>query len=193
VSLPSALGAMLTGGSSTRMGREKPGIELQGRTLAQRAGHTLAQFAVEVVQVGGEPLPDLQRRYIPDLRSGCGPAAGIEAALAAADIPVVVLAVDLPMVPASLLLEALRAIDTGAVICAPRLEGRWHPLCAAYSQAALAPLQSRLDAGKFKMQQFLDELATPLENDALRTLGDPEEMLLNVNTPADLELARDLL
>ena len=38
---------------------------------------------------------------------------------------VVVLAVDLPLVSTSLLLEALRAVDTGAVIAAPRWKDRW--------------------------------------------------------------------
>ena len=93
----------------------------------------------------------------------------------------------------SLLLETLRAVEAGAIICAPRLEGRWHPLCAAYAQAALAPLQSRLDAGKLGMQRFLDDVATPLEDEALRALGDPEQILLNVNTPEDLARAQDLL
>lgn len=193
MSLPEVMGALLAGGSSTRMGRPKADVKLGGCSLAQRACQTLAPFTVEVVQVGGEPIADLRRRHLPDARSGAGPAAGIEAALSDAGIHVVALALDLPFVPPALLLATLAAVDQGAPICAPRWEHRWHPLCAAYSATALIPLQERLDRGALDLQGLLDEIGTPLEGSELDKFGDPTEMLLNINTPEDLARAEKLL
>ena len=191
--VPAAMGALLAGGSSRRMGRPKADIQLHGRSLAQRAGHTLAQFTLEVVQIGGEPIAGLRRRHIHDARSDCGPAAGIEAALLDTEIAVVVLAVDLPLVPPVLLLEALRRADAGAPICAPRWHGRWHPLCAAYTAEALAPLRARLDRGDRDLYGLLDERATAIEGRDLERFGDPGEMLLNINTAEDLAAAERCL
>lgn len=187
------MGALLVGGSSTRMGRRKAEVELGHRSLAERASDTLAQFTTEVVLVGGEPIAGLGRRHLPDARQGVGPAAGIEAALSDAGIHVVALALDLPFVPPELLLATLAVVDQGAIICAPRWEGRWHPLCATYSQAALNPMRERLDRGVFNLYSLLNEFATPLESEVLREVGKPANVLLNINTPEDLSLAERLL
>ena len=188
------VGALLAGGRSSRMGSAKATLVVGGMTLAARAAATLRQVAADCVQVGGEAIPGLGLPLWPDLRVDCGPAAGIEAALAgAAPSPIVVLAVDLPLVPAGLLIHALEETQAGAVIAAPRWQDRWHPLCAAYSAAALEPLRRRLDAGRIGLQGLLDELAVPLEGEAFAAHGNPRDFLLNLNTPADLEQAEALL
>ena len=184
---------MLVGGFSTRMGRPKANVQLGQLSLAARASDTLSVLSTEVILVGGEPIADLQHPHLPDARKDAGPAAGIETALSNADINVVALALDLPFVPPELLLATLAVVDQGAIICAPRWEGRWHPLCATYSQAALDPLRQRLDCGVFDLYGLLDEIATPLETNALREVGEPTEILLNINTPEDLEVAEKLL
>jgi molybdopterin-guanine dinucleotide biosynthesis protein A len=195
------VGVLLAGGSSSRMGSPKAGLALGGVTLAARAAATLRQAVDECapegrecIQAGGEAVPGLEWPLWPDLRADGGPAAGIEAALTgAAPAPIVVLALDLPLVPAGLLIDALDRVRAGAAIAAPRWQDRWHPLCAAYRPAALPPLQVRLDAGDRDLQGLLDELAVAIEEDALRAHGDPARTLLNVNTPADLETAAALL
>ena len=184
---------MLVGGFSTRMGRPKANVQLGQLSLAARASDTLSVLSTEVILVGGEPIADLQHPHLPDARKDAGPAAGIETALSNADINVVALALDLPFVPPELLLATLAVVDQGAIICAPRWEGRWHPLCATYSQAALGPLRQRLDRGVFDLYGLLDEIATPLGTNALRKVGEPTEILLNINTPKDLEVAEKLL
>ena len=128
MNLPKAIGALLVGGFSTRMGRPKAEVQLGRLSLATRASDTLSVLSTEVILVGGEPIDDLQHRHLPDARKDAGPAAGIETALSNASIHVVVLALDLPFVPPELLLETLAVVDQGAIICAPRWEGRWHPL-----------------------------------------------------------------
>lgn len=162
-------------------------------TLAQRAAATLHALTPEVIQVGGEPIAALGLPHVADRRQGAGPMAGVETALARVEVPLVVLAVDLPFVSPELLQEALRAVEHGAEICAPFWNERWHPLCAVYSPKVLPHIEARLDAGDHGMQGLLEELGTTLPEQVLEGLGDPEKLLRNINTRQDLEDARDLL
>lgn len=175
------------------MGRPKADVEFDGMTLAQHATKTLRALTEDVVQVGGEPISALDLPHLADRRQGAGPMAGIETALARVEVPLVVLAVDLPFVPPELLKEALRTVERGAEICAPHWSGRWHPLCAVYSPRALPHIESRLDAGDYGMQGLLGEVGTALSEEMLESFGDPEKLLRNINTPQELEDARDLL
>ncbi len=89
-------GAVLTGGASRRMGRDKATLEIGGRAMSARVAHALEQAgAAEVLFVGGGPS-DRSRRAIPDDHPGEGPLGGLVTALrAAANELVVVLACDL--------------------------------------------------------------------------------------------------
>ena len=176
------LGAVIAGGTSSRMGTTKAEIDVGGVTLGLRAIRTLRRVADEVIQVGGAPIEGGGIEVIPDRRPGLGPAAGIETALHRADGPVVILAVDLPRVSAALLTECLRAVHAGAAAAAPRTD-RWHPLCAAYGLAALEPLSARLDAEDLSLQELLDATSAV-------AINAPPGSLRNVNRPQDLEAIR---
>jgi len=185
--------ALLAGGASKRMGTPKADLQLGGVTLAERALRTLRAVTDMVVQAGGEPIAGLEVPLLSDRRRDAGPAAGIEAALIHFDLPVAVLAVDLPFVVPAVLDEALHRVERGAEICAPHWRGRWHPLCAVYSPDALPRIARRLDADKLGLQSLLQQLGTALPEDLLRSLGDPDRLLFNINTPEDLETARAML
>jgi molybdopterin-guanine dinucleotide biosynthesis protein A len=173
------------------MGEPKASLDLAGLPLAGWAGAALAQVTGELVQVGGEPIADLGWPVWPDRRPDAGPAAGLEAALLGARSAVIVCAVDTPFVPPGLLRAALRAVRHGAMAAVPRWRGRWHPLCGAYAPDTLPFLTARLDARQVDLQSLLESVAVwPLGGAALRGFGQPDTMLLNVNSPADLQRAR---
>lgn len=186
-------GALLAGGASLRMGRAKAELELDGMTLAQRIAETLQALTPDVVQAGGEPIAAIGFPWLEDRRRNAGPMAGIETALAEVDVPLVVLAIDLPFVPAGLLREALRLVQAGAEICAPYWGDRWHPLCAVYSPGSLPRISARLDAGDYSMRALLEAVGTALPEEVLGSLGDPTTLLHNINTPEDLEKAQTLI
>ena len=193
------LGVLLAGGRSSRMHADKSAVRLGEDNLALWAAAVLESVAPENIQVGGGSIEGLDWPRMPDLRTECGPAAGIEAGLTAAHaiqaggVPIAVLAIDIPFVSQELLRSALESVARGASIVAPRWQDRWHPLCAAYAPGMLEPLQARLDAGDLDLQGFLDEWAIPIGGKELRAFGDPDQFLLNVNTPEDLRQAEKLL
>ena len=197
MSLPRrASGVLLVGGKSRRMGRDKLVLEVDGKPLVQRVADALAARCEEVILVGGAgpDLPDGTLR-VPDHRPGAeGPLAGIEAGLEAASNPLAFVAAgDMPFLSPGLvgnLLDRLAAQEVLAVV--PRSGGRDHPLCAAYSRDVLPLARSALDGGVRAVREFLGSLDGVEYVDAaeLRRFGDPDLLLMNVNSPDDLERAR---
>jgi molybdopterin-guanine dinucleotide biosynthesis protein A len=177
-------GAVLTGGRSTRMGRDKAFIELDGRPLATIAAGALRDAgASEVVAVGGD-LAALRAigfdRAIPDLRPRAGPLGGILTALTDAEAALVaVLACDLPNVTADVV-KALRAAADGhdaALARTDRLEplvGAWHPA------RCRGPLQDAFSVGVRAVHRALGRLdIAPVD------VAD-HGLLANANRPGDL-------
>ncbi len=188
------VGALLAGGSSRRMGQPKAEMELGARPLAAWAAASLAHVCQQLVQVGGEPIAGLGWQVWADRRADTGPAAGLETALHGAGSAVIVCAVDTPFVPSGLLRAAHRAVRHGALAAVPHWRGRWHPLCGAYSPDVLPFLTARLEARQIDLRGLLESIAVwPLHGAALRAFGEPDRMLMNVNSPDDLERARKLV
>lgn len=185
------VGVVLAGGESRRMGRDKAVLTIGGEALPALAARRLAGVCAELA------VADRGRGLLPGLPSladgpGRGPAAGILGAAAVyPGRPLLVLACDLPRVPAELLAELVQVAGTSAVGWAvPRWQGRVEPLCALYGPAALAALASRVGRGLLGPHGLAEEAGLAvryLEGEELTRFGDPGEVFLNLNTPGDLE------
>src|SRR5258705_3897791 len=77
----SRAGFVLTGGKSSRMGADKAFLEFDGRTLLERALEVMHEACDEVAIVGDPAKFGSYGVVVPDLYPGCGPLAGIHAAL----------------------------------------------------------------------------------------------------------------
>lgn len=185
---PGALGIVLVGGKSRRMGRPKALLPVGGRTSIEHVVDALNPVTDSVVLAGdAEGLESLGVPFVADSRPGAGPLAGMEAALAAhgRDRNVVV-ACDMPCVTADLFRRLLGELgDFEAAM--PETGGRLHPLCAVYSSACLAEITRRLDAGRNKVLDFAAALR--LRVVALDAAGIPPETVLNMNSPEDVSAA----
>jgi len=176
------------------MGREKLSLEVEGVPLIQRVSEALKASCREVLVVGegGTGLEGVE--YITGERpGGLGPLAGMEAGISAATNRFVFVAAgDMPFLREDLvgyLLERLQALDTRAVV--PRHRGRVHPLCAAYDRGMLPRVGEALDEGVRAVHEFLQGMdEVEYVGEELRRFGDPDLVLMNVNSPGDLERAR---
>ncbi len=180
-------GALLLGGASSRMGRDKAHLPFEGRPLAVRAASLLDSLFEEVLLVGGEPPADAPGRRIADGPGPRCPLRGVVAALEATRAErVLLLATDLPRVPPELLLGLLAWPPADAVV--PRAEGRLQPLCALYRrEPALAEARRRLADGRLRLLDWLEALApSVIEGADLAVLDPSGQALANVNTPEDV-------
>ena len=182
------------------MGENKLPLELGGTPLILRVHRALEPLCEEVLVAGGSdaPLPP-QARQIPDLRPGAlGPLAGIEAGLRAARHRYVFVAAgDMPFLSDALVRFLLGLLVERSVPAAlPYWGKRLHPLCAAYDRDAVLPeVEAALDRGVRAVREVVEGLegAFYVEEGRLRAFGDPERLLMNVNTPEDLARVRAML
>ncbi len=178
--------ALLLGGASRRMGRDKARLDLRGEPAATRLARLLASLFEDVMLVGGDAPPEAPGRRIPD---AVGPACalrGVASALAAArEERVLVLATDLMAMTADLLLALVAYPEADAVV--PRSAGFAQPLCALYRRApALAAAQRCLASESLALQSVLAQLDVRWLAGVDLAAIDPEGAALgNINTPDD--------
>src|SRR5688572_2528686 len=181
---------ILAGGKSSRMGRDKAAIELNGRRLIDIALEAARSYADSVVVVGGAPtLPE----SIPDLFPGEGPLGGLITGLRHLGPGVhLAFACDMPFMNRSVfqMIESM-IIDYDAAV--PSIEGQMYPLCAAYRGGAADPLKAAFDSGERRLVGALDRIrCRRIPVAALRVIDPDLRFLFNINTPEDLERAKEL-
>jgi molybdenum cofactor guanylyltransferase len=186
-----ASAAILAGGSATRFGgRDKSTLIVEGRRIIDRQIVELSQVSDDLLVVGGRlPRPKsgtLGIRRVADRVAGAGPLAGLDAALAAARDPVVLLiACDMPFVVAPLLGYLLSLSDTADAVV-PRTKRGYHPLCAVYTRACWPAIERRLRTRQLALAGLLDDVRLRVvEAHDIEAFGDPDRLLANINTPVE--------
>jgi molybdopterin-guanine dinucleotide biosynthesis protein A len=180
-----AVGYVLAGGQSRRMGRDKVLLVFRGQTLIERALDTLRQVTDEVAIVGDRP--DLGRfaEIIPDAVCGIGPVAGLVAGLKHCTRDwAVFMPVDVPLLRGEILsqmIETAKAADALAVV--PAADGSLQPLCLVLHRTLKDALERQMLRGERKVMCALEGAAgSRLVQIALRGI----EQFANLNTPEDV-------
>ena len=158
------MGAVLAGGHGSRMGGPKALAPLAGRPLAAYPLAAMREAGLQPVLVARagialDGLGDVAVWREPDA-SDRHPAHGVLCALERAGGPVVVLACDLPFVPAALL-AALAAADRSTRAAGQPLIARYEPADAAALAAAAADGAAlrRLPLAELALEPFGDPAA----------------------------------
>ncbi len=188
-------GVILAGGRASRYGGQPKGLErVGGRRILDRVAATLREITDDLLLIANTGDADawLQGvRRAGDVIADAGSLGGIHAALSHARTSVLVVAWDMPFVPAALL-HRLRARGEEHDAAVPESESKRgvEPLCAWYTQACLAPIERRLAEGDRRVVSFFDDVRVarvPFEE--VQRYGDPAMMFMNVNSPDELALA----
>ncbi len=187
---------VLAGGKSTRMGADKAFLELDGRTLLERALELARSVTADVHIVGPRDKFEAFAPVVEDVYQNRGPLAGIHAALASSKAELnLMLGVDLPLLtPALLRFLADKAEESGAEVTVPRIAGGYHPLCAVYRRDFAALAQSALEQGRNKIDALFAETSTRVLDEAeLSQFAFSAGLFENLNTRQDWERARGAL
>ena len=171
------LGAVLVGGASRRMGRDKALIEIDGVPMAVRVAAAMRAAGIERVVAVGPAGLSAGLPVVADEHPGEGPLGGILSALdAAAPRPVLVAACDLPWLDAA---SVSALLDAPPCDVAVGRTGRIEPLFARWSPTTRATLRALFDGGERAVHRALASLLVV-------EIGMSDEALINVNLPGDL-------
>jgi molybdenum cofactor guanylyltransferase len=179
---------LLVGGKSTRMGRDKCLIEVDGIPMWRRQIDLLSSLSPEVFVIAPRCPQWLPKTaiWVQDVVPDAGPIGGLAAALSkAAHQNILVLAVDMPAITSAFLKKMLPMTDQDAGIV-PQIGERYEPLCAVYPRNALSVVNAQLFLQrKYSLQSLLRVL---IRSGLMRSFSvPPSELCLfhNLNFPSD--------
>lgn len=187
---PGLAGVVLTGGASSRMGRDKATLTLpgwfDGKTLVEQLVDVVAQRCdpVFVLAAPGQALPELPARVLRDEVGGLGPlpavGRGLHAAAQAGASRAFVCAVDMPFLTTGLI-DALAGptAGSGADLVLP-WDGRSHYLAGVYRTGLAERVDALVATGERRMRALADSV------DIQRMVVSDAKPLVNLNSPADL-------
>jgi len=185
-----ASAAVLAGGQSRRMGRDKSLLPVHGTTLLE---HILAQVRplVDEALVGANDPEKYGFAGVPvvlDEQPGQGPLMGIVSCVQAAQHErVLVTACDIPCLPAPFLRMMLRKASRAAIVMPRDPQGRHEPLLAVYTKRVLPAARAVLARGGRRIVDVLSEPGVSVEFVPLP----PGDWYRNLNAPDDYRGAVD--
>ncbi|MGP8246225.1 MAG: molybdenum cofactor guanylyltransferase [Bryobacteraceae bacterium] len=180
-------GYVLTGGRSSRMGRDKALLPFDHGTMAAAVAGKVEQAAGSATLVGSEAAhARLGYAFLPDAWPGEGPLGAIVSVLGRTEAESnLIVACDMPGLTVEFLARLMAAMDAAAkrpdVLAAAGPGGRIEPLCAVWRRRAHARAERAFAAGERGVMALLTGEDLRVE------LFETSEAFYfqNVNTPED--------
>jgi molybdenum cofactor guanylyltransferase len=167
---------LLTGGASSRMGRDKAKLLIEGEPLGERIARLLAQSGLRVTVCGREPLGE--HPFILDDQEFAGPLAALSRFKPICEF-VFVASCDLPGFDPLVVDVLLSQIgDHDAAL--PVSEGRMQPLCGLYRERSFDLVKKLVAGGERRLMRWIERLDPAIVTDLETT------WVANVNTIDDL-------
>lgn len=186
--------AILAGGEGSRIGGEKPSVELSEISLLERAVEKAVGWTKEVSLVVRSPrqhsypgLPELVD--LPNIEGPLGGlAAGLDWAKSIGAEFLLTIPCDMPFLPDDLERRLVGAIGGSSAAIASS-NSRIHPVCGLWRSNLRDLVGGYVSTGKRSLRGFA-EFAGFVQVD---WAVDPVDPFFNINTPSDLQSARSML
>lgn len=181
--------AILAGGQSKRMGRDKALLNVGGRLLLERVIERVKPLTNDLFLSTGSPekYARFGLRRVVDIYPGKAALGGIYSALKAARHPhVLVVGCDMPFLNLALL-QYLAGLAPTAAAVIPVVDPP-HPeaLHAVYSKDAIPAIESLLQHNRLRIANLFAEISVRYVARAEMITFDPQFLsFINVNTPDD--------
>ena len=187
---------ILGGGRSSRIGRDKGQLKLDGRSLFEIVSAKLETLFDRIIVVTNSPelFQDFQDfQIVTDEVPYQGPLGGIVAGLAASpEEHNLVVAYDMPFLNPKLI-ELLFAEASSADVVVPRSEEGIEPLFAVYSKKCIPAIRRKMEDGKKRVISFFDEVQVKyIAKETVQEIDPGYLSFFNVNTVEDWERAKGI-
>jgi molybdopterin-guanine dinucleotide biosynthesis protein A len=187
--------ALIAGGKSTRMGRDKCLLEFDGQPLWKRQISVLQELHPAEIIISGRSeqiyFQESTARFIPDQWPNAGPLGGIASVLESASYDMVlVLAVDMPQMNTTVLQHLVSHASSGKGVVFKH--GDFHePLAAIYPKSLISIALHALTNGELRLQDWVN---AGIHADSLKSIQLPqlwEPNFANLNSTLDLPRSDD--
>jgi molybdenum cofactor guanylyltransferase len=181
--------ALLVGGESRRMGKDKATFLFRGKLLWQIQLELLRKLQPTEIFVSARVEPvwrpaDVQ--FVADDPPSRGPMSGLVASLSKMRAKhLLVLAIDMPFMTEEYLMYLCSQIKPSRGVIA-KVDERFEPLAAIYPQEALAIMQSALSGKDFSLQTVASRLIAAGKLEVMSVTSEERKFFLNLNELADL-------
>jgi molybdenum cofactor guanylyltransferase len=180
---------ILAGGKSTRMGKDKALLDLNGKPLIAWVAGTLDKLFTNITVIAEqkEPYSFLGLPVQADIIKESGPLGGIHAALVRSSSKhIFVTSCDLPLVTASLIERIVdKRMDADVVM--PVEKEITQPLCAVYSRAAFQHVIKHLRDHQLSVDKCLKDMKTATVSAHRNPAKDGVSILANIATPEEYD------
>lgn len=187
---------ILAGGRSTRLGRDKAFLQVNGRPLIEQIVDKVAQLSDEVIIVANDldAYDQFEALVVADVYPGRAALGGIFSGLkAATKRHALVVACDMPFLSLSLL-RYMRGLVPGYDVVIPRVGKLTEALHAIYSQDCLPFIERQLRAMDLRISHFFTHVRVRYVDQEEIDLFDPGHLsFFNINSQADLTRAKEIL
>lgn len=183
-------GIVLSGGKSTRMGREKGLVNYGGKPLVSYSIQALESLCSNILLSANKNLDSYKKfgfRIVHDEVKGIGPLGGLLACLKQSDTQYnLVLSCDMPFVESALLEYLLSQVVNEQAVVPVQENGKLQPLCACYHTNIISAIEESIQKNNFKMIDFLNHINMKqvLINKQLPFFT--EQLFFNINHPGQL-------
>jgi len=194
---PTCSAAILTGGLNTRMqGRNKAFMQLGGRRFLARVLDTVSACLDDCLIVTRQTglYREWPVKIVADRLAVRSPLAGIHAGLLSMRSEfALVTSCDTPFLKKAVVKRLLAALEPDVDVIVPASGTFFQPLCALYSRRCAPVIEEILGLGEVKVDRLYARVRVKRVAYRHFEAVDPELLsFFNVNTPGDLETAREL-
>jgi molybdopterin-guanine dinucleotide biosynthesis protein A len=188
--------AVLAGGQSRRMGRDKAFLEVSGRAVIERVLATVAPLTDDLFISANQPekYEQFGLPIVTDIYPDKAALGGIYSVIQAARYNhVLVVACDMPFLSLALL-QHLMSLAPLADVVAPLIQPpQPETLHAVYGKTCLAPIEQRLLADKLRVIGFFEDVSVRyVQRDEVAKFDPNFYSFINMNTPEDWQRVQEL-
>jgi len=192
--MANVVNAILAGGKSTRMGKDKATLVLDSEPLIRRVHGVAREVFDHIIVVSNDHtvLPGMSIPIIKDVVPVQSPLTGIVSALihTGADY-VFVLACDMPFLSAKAMKHILNNIS-GEDIIIPKTDKGYEPLHAIYNRSCISYVLNVIGRGGHKVRDIFPYLSIKTVEESPLFFCNGVSVFTNINTKEEFERARGI-
>ncbi len=183
-------GIILSGGKSSRMGKEKGLVDFQGKPLISYAIDALKPLVQNIIIGANNQLSDYKKLgylIVEDEIKNIGPIGGVLSTLRYSETKYnIILSCDMPFINTELLHYLNIKIQGYEVVVPVHDTSKIEPLCGIYSKDILPVMEDAVENGNFKLRDIFKSVRfKAIKVDASLAFYS-DNLFYNINSPADI-------